>query len=73
MFVSCIKDKGREVTLEKMGITTGETATALDKIQDIAYAHSEGDYEQKYETLCESVPGIVEDIQMSGCLQYRGV
>ena len=45
----------REVTVEKMGITTGDKATALDKIQDIAIAHSEGDYE----TLCESVPGFV--------------
>ena len=51
---------GREITAEKMGITVGERATALELVQDIAYTYNEDDYLRKYSALCEAVPVIVK-------------
>ena len=51
---------GREITAEKMGITVGERATALELVQDIAYTCNEDDYLRKYSALCEAVPVIVK-------------
>ena len=50
---------GRKITLEKMGVTLGEKATILDKIQDIAYSRNEETYQTRYDSLCEIMPEIV--------------
>ena len=43
----------------KMGVTLGEKATILDKIQELAYSWSEESYQSKYDSLCEVMPNIV--------------
>ena len=50
---------GREITLDKMGITLGEKSTILDKIQEIAYSRNEEIYQSRYDSLCEIMPDIV--------------
>ena len=50
---------GREITVEKMGVTLGEKATILDKIQELAYSWSEESYQSQYDSLCEVMPDIV--------------
>ena len=44
---------GREITGEKMGISSGEKSTILRQIQDIAYARNEATYLEKYQELCD--------------------
>ena len=52
---------GHEITLEKMGVTLGEKATILDKIQTIAYSRNAESYQSQYNTLCEVMPDIVRN------------
>ena len=47
-----LRSFGREITPEKMGVTSGEKQTILSHIQGIAYTRSEEDYQRKYEDLC---------------------
>ena len=53
-FFHVLRTFGREVTIEKIGITTGERSTVLDLIQDITYAPDEAAYKEKYMLLCLS-------------------
>ena len=52
---------GREVTCEKLGITSGDRSTVLEKIQEIAYAQDEPSYDAKYQELCSAMPNIVKN------------
>ena len=51
----------REVTMEKMGITTGEKVTIKTHIMDIAYARSESDYQEKFKRLCDVMTARVSE------------
>ena len=51
---------GREITVEKMGVTLGEKTTILDKIQEIAYSTDETSYQSRYNSLCQVTPEIVK-------------
>ena len=44
---------GREISVDKMSISSGEKTTILSHIQDITYSRSEVDYISKYESLCD--------------------
>ena len=44
-----------------MGVTLGEKATILDKIQTIAYSRNAESYQSQYDTLCEAMPDIVRN------------
>ena len=44
----------REITTERMGITSGEKCTVLELLQKIAYAPSEEEYTKGYEALCDT-------------------
>ena len=47
---------GREVTIDKLGITSGERQTILAKLQELTYARTEEDYEGKYLEFLEISP-----------------
>ena len=46
----------REVSVEKLGITSGEKQTILELLQKIAYAKSTDDYEMQYNHLVSVMP-----------------
>ena len=46
----------REITCEKMGITSGQRTFCLEIIQKMAYAHSEEEYTSLYEEFVSSSP-----------------
>lgn len=54
MFVNC-RTFNHEISINKLGITTGERLLALEILQKIAYACSEGQYNQQYEEFTTSV------------------
>ena len=43
---------GREITRDKMGISSGEKSTVLAHIQELTYSHDEEDYTRRYDQLC---------------------
>ena len=49
----------REITCEKMGITSGQRNLCLELIQKMAYSMSETDYNSIYEQLVSSVPKLI--------------
>ena len=56
-----LRSFGREITVDKMDVTTGEKSTILDQIQDIAYAWNEESYQAKYRKFYEVMPDNVRD------------
>ena len=52
---------GREITADKMGITSGEKSTVLSHIQEITYSRNEDEYLTKYRSLCDVMPDRVKD------------
>ncbi len=46
----------REVTCEKMGITSGQRTVCLDLLQKLCYAHTEEDYSKLYSQFQSSAP-----------------
>ena len=46
----------RECTTEKLGLTPGERHTILAKLQELTYAKSETDYQEKYNDFCAVSP-----------------
>ena len=46
----------RECTTEKLGLTPGERHTILAKLQELTYAKSETDYQEKYDDFCAVSP-----------------
>ena len=42
---------GREITVDKMGITSGEKSIVLNHIPEIAYSRNEDEYLKKYRSL----------------------
>ena len=49
----------REVTMDKMKITSSERSCALGHLEKLAYAHSKTDYDEKYLEFTTGVPGTV--------------
>ena len=49
----------REITCEKMGITSGQRNLCLELIQKMAYSMSETDYNSIYEQFVSSVPKLI--------------
>ena len=43
---------GREITPDKMGISSGEKSTVLAHIQELTYSRDEEDYIRRYDQLC---------------------
>ncbi|KAL8623834.1 hypothetical protein ACOMHN_058864 [Nucella lapillus] len=62
----------REVSTEKMGITQEERTTALEIIQDICYARSEEQYQQRYADLQASCCSKVVEYFESNWHHIRG-
>ena len=52
---------GHEITLEKMGVTPGEKATILEKIQAIAYSRNAQSYQSQCDRLYEVMLDIVRN------------
>ena len=52
---------GREITPDKMGISSGEKATVLAHIQELTYSASEVEYMKKYEEMCLSMSPRVKN------------
>ena len=46
----------REISIEKLGITSGEKQTVLELLQKIAYATSSDDYDAQYQHLLSVMP-----------------
>ena len=46
----------REITCEKLGITSAQRITALEFIQKLTYAHTEEEYQALYNKFCTAVP-----------------
>ena len=49
----------REVTTEKMGITSGQRNLCLEILQQLAYCTSEQKYQEIYSRFCDSAPSTV--------------
>lgn len=49
----------REITGEKMGITSGQRTACLESVQKMAYASSEGEYDKLYALFKENCPRMV--------------
>ena len=49
----------REITTDKMGITSGQRSTCLEMLQQLAYSTSEEMYQDIYCRFCECAPSTV--------------
>ena len=62
----------REISCEKMGITSGQRTACLELIQKICYAHSEAEYSDLYAQLQSSAPKEVISMTIGTLFEMNG-
>ena len=65
-----LRSMRREITAEKLGITAAQRLLSLEKLQKLAYASSDAEYDHLYADFVSVVPSAVASYFSTNCMAW---